>query len=81
MGIGKVGRILAPALFVLDLPVALASAPGNIANQAEAVAHTQCQPDTKWQLQRPKEVLQVSSSCRIPYVCIQTSQKKKKEEH
>ena len=31
MGIGKVGSILAPALFVLDLSVALARAPGKIA--------------------------------------------------
>ncbi len=31
MGIGKVGIILAPALFVLNLPVALARAPGIIA--------------------------------------------------
>jgi hypothetical protein len=31
MGIGKAGRILAPTLFVLNLPVALARAPGKIA--------------------------------------------------
>ncbi len=31
MGIGKVGRILAPTLFVLNLPVALARAPGKVA--------------------------------------------------
>ena len=31
MGIRKAGRTLAPALFVLDLPVALARAPGKIA--------------------------------------------------
>ncbi len=31
MGIGKAGSILAPALFVLDLPVALARAPAKIA--------------------------------------------------
>ncbi len=31
MGIGKAGSILAPALFVLSLPVALARAPGKIA--------------------------------------------------
>jgi hypothetical protein len=49
MGIGKVGRILAPTLFVLNLPVALARASGKIANQAEAVAHAWCQPDIKWQ--------------------------------
>ncbi len=30
MGIGKVGSILAPTLFVLNLPVALARAPGKI---------------------------------------------------
>jgi hypothetical protein len=30
-GIGKVGSILAPALFVLNLPVALARVPGKIA--------------------------------------------------
>jgi hypothetical protein len=47
MGIGKAGRVLAPASFVLNLPVALARAPGKIANQAEAVAHVWCQPDTK----------------------------------
>jgi hypothetical protein len=39
MGIEKAGGILAPALFVLNLPVALAKAPGKIANQAEAVVH------------------------------------------
>ncbi len=55
MEIGKAGSILAPTLFVLNLPVALASAPGKIANQAEAVAHAWCQPDTKWQVQKPKE--------------------------
>jgi hypothetical protein len=48
MGIGKVGRILAPTLFVLNLPVALARVPGKIANQTEAVAHAWCQQDTKW---------------------------------
>jgi hypothetical protein len=69
MGIGKAGRIFAPALFVLNLPVALARVPGKISNQAEAVVHGWCKPDTKWQLQRPKEVSQVSSSCRIPYRC------------
>jgi hypothetical protein len=31
MGIGKVGSILAPALFVLNLPVALARVPEKIA--------------------------------------------------
>ncbi len=31
MGIGKAGSILAPSLFVLNLPVALARAPGKIA--------------------------------------------------
>jgi hypothetical protein len=31
MGIGKAGSILAPTLFVLNLPVALARAPGKIA--------------------------------------------------
>ncbi len=31
MRIGKAGSILAPALFVLNLPVALARAPGKIA--------------------------------------------------
>jgi hypothetical protein len=31
MGIGKAGSILAPALFILNLPVALARAPGKIA--------------------------------------------------
>ncbi len=31
MGIGKAGSILAPALFVLNIPVALARAPCNIA--------------------------------------------------
>ncbi len=31
MGIGKLGSILAPALFVLNLPVTLARAPGKIA--------------------------------------------------
>jgi hypothetical protein len=31
MGIGKAGSIFAPALFVLNLPVALARVPGNIA--------------------------------------------------
>ena len=31
MGIGKAESILAPALFVLNLPVALARAPGKIA--------------------------------------------------
>ncbi len=31
MGIGKVGRILAPALLVLNLPVALARMPSEIA--------------------------------------------------
>jgi hypothetical protein len=31
MGIGKTGSISAPALFVLNLPVALARAPGKIA--------------------------------------------------
>ncbi len=31
MGIGKTGSILAPALFVLNLPVALARVPGKIA--------------------------------------------------
>jgi hypothetical protein len=31
MGIGKAGSILAPALYVLNLPVALARAPGKIA--------------------------------------------------
>ncbi len=31
MGIGKVGSILAPPLFVLNLPVALARVPGKIA--------------------------------------------------
>ncbi len=30
MGIGKAGIILAPVLFVLNLPVALARAPGKI---------------------------------------------------
>jgi hypothetical protein len=30
MGMGKAGSILAPALFVLNLPVALARAPGKI---------------------------------------------------
>jgi hypothetical protein len=30
MGIGKAGSILAPALFIFNLPVALARAPGNI---------------------------------------------------
>ncbi len=74
------GRILAPALFVLNLPVALARAPGKNANQAEAVVHTWCQPNTKWQVQRPKEVSQVSSSCRIPYRCANRFSKKKKKE-
>jgi hypothetical protein len=69
MGIGKARRIFAPTLFVFNLPVALARAPGKISNQAEAVAHGWCKPDTKWQIQRPKEVLQMSSSCRIPYRC------------
>ncbi len=32
MGIGKAGSILAPTLFVLNLPVALARAPGKIAD-------------------------------------------------
>jgi hypothetical protein len=31
MGIGKAGSILAPALFILNFPVALASVPGKIA--------------------------------------------------
>ncbi len=31
IGIGKAGRVLAPALFVLYLPVALARVPGKIA--------------------------------------------------
>ncbi len=31
MGIGKAGIMLAPALFVLNLPVVLARAPGKIA--------------------------------------------------
>ncbi len=31
MGIGKAGSILAPALFVLNLPVAMARAPSEIA--------------------------------------------------
>jgi hypothetical protein len=31
MGIGKAGSILAPALFVLNLPVPLAIVPGKIA--------------------------------------------------
>ncbi len=31
MGVGKAGSILAPALFALNLPVALARAPGKIA--------------------------------------------------
>ncbi len=79
MGIGKAGSIFAPALFVLNIPVALARLPGKIANQAEAVAHAWCQPDTKWQVQRPKEVLQVSSSCRIPYRCANRLNKKKKK--
>jgi hypothetical protein len=73
MGIEKAGRILAPALFILNL------APGKITNQAEAVAHAWCQPETKWQVQRPKEVLQVSSSYRIPYRCANRLSKKEKE--
>ncbi len=79
MGIGKVGSILAPTLFVLNLTVALARAPGKFSNQAVAVAHVWCQPDTKWQVQRPTEVLQVSSSCRIPYGCANRLNKKKKK--
>ncbi len=31
MGIGKGGSIFAPAIFVINLPVALARAPGKIA--------------------------------------------------
>ncbi len=46
MGRGKARSILAPALFILNLPVALARAPGKIANQAEAAAHAWCQLDT-----------------------------------
>ncbi len=82
MGIENAGRILTPTLFILNLPVALARAPGKIAKKAEAVAHAWCWPDTKWQVQRPKEVSQVSSSCRIPYRCAnrlsKTEEKKKK---
>ncbi len=78
MGIGQVGRILAPTLFVLNLPVALARRPGKIAYLAEAVAHEWCQQNTKWQVQRPEEVLQVSSSCRIPYRCANRLDKKRK---
>jgi hypothetical protein len=33
MGIGKVGSILAPTLFILNLPVALARAPEKIATR------------------------------------------------
>jgi hypothetical protein len=79
MGIGKAGRMLSPALFVLNLPVAWARAPGKITNQAEAVEHVWCQPDTNWQVRRPKEVLQVSTSCRIPYRCANRLNKKKKK--
>jgi hypothetical protein len=46
MGIEQAGRILAPVLFLLNLPVALARAPGKIANQPEAVAHAWCQLGT-----------------------------------
>jgi hypothetical protein len=79
MGIGKAGRILSPSLFVLNLPVALARAPCKIANQAEAVAHAWCQPDTKWQVRRPKEVSQVSSSCKIQYRCANRLNKREKK--
>ncbi len=54
MRIGKLGSILVPALFVLNLPVALARAPGKITNQAEAVAHAWCQPDTNGRYKNPK---------------------------
>jgi hypothetical protein len=79
MGIEKVGRIFAPTLFILNHPVALARLPGKIAIQAEAVAHAWCQPDTKWQVQRPTEVLQVSSSCTFPYRCANRLSKKKEK--
>jgi hypothetical protein len=55
MGIEKVGRILAPALFVLNLPVALARVPGKIANQVETVPHAWCQPDTNGRYEDPKK--------------------------
>ncbi len=55
---------MVPVLFVLKLPVALARMPGKNCHKAEAAAHVWCQPDTKWQVQRPNNVLQVSSSCR-----------------
>jgi hypothetical protein len=61
MGIGKVGCILAPTLFILNLPVALARVLGKIASSTCVVSARH-----KWQVQRPKEVSQVSSSCRNP---------------
>jgi hypothetical protein len=67
MGIGKAGSISAPALFVFNLPVALARAPGKKRHKAEAVAHTRVvSARHKWQVRRPKEVSQVSSCCRNP---------------
>ncbi len=46
MGIEKAESILAPSLFILNLPVALAREPGKIANWEKVVAHAWCQPDT-----------------------------------
>ncbi len=48
MGMGKAGSILAPALFVLDLPVALARAPCKIAyGSGGRVEHFAC-VDVGW---------------------------------
>ncbi len=79
MGIGKVGSILAPALFVLNLPVALARVPGNITNQAEAVAQVWCQPDTNGRYKDPKKCrkcLLVAES----HIGVQTDLTKKEKE-
>ncbi len=82
MWIEKAGRIFAPALFLLNLPVALARVPGKIANQAEAVAHVWCQSYPKWQVGRPKKCckcLLVAES----HIGLQTdlTKKRRKEEY
>jgi hypothetical protein len=67
-GIGKAGSILAPALIVLNLPVAQARTPGKIAIR-QRLQHTRGVCQTQMAGTKTQRSLQVSSSCRIPYRC------------
>jgi hypothetical protein len=67
MGIEKAGQILAPILFILNLPVALDRVPGKNCQSGKVCSTCVVSARHKWQVQRPTEVLQLSYSCRIQY--------------